>query len=936
MNPNHFSPWSMPPDLRTHIESIFRIKQIPQAGRNYVLHAIAQGPARKPQGRRGNACVRFVSKKLNASMMLESRTGEAVQAWMLELSETVRAFFAQPTQIMMPVKKADGTRATTIPYTPDFLIIDSDRIRIMEVRDGTRFLQDSKKSPARYFRDDQGRYRNLPAEEYFADLGLEYQLTVISDLPQRLVENVRFLEDYQHSNCPLLTDEERSSVVDRVMEARVIPLRALLDSGIKADVIYKAIAEGAVHIPLETTRLIDTESVHLFSDAQTALTHAVIQAVSMEPPPPIPGTLMLRSGSKISIFNREYDVLLEGPRDVLLRDAMGIQTSKSIEEIRQLHANGHATGEAFRRDTERGGLWKYPVTKVDEAIKRLRAVNSPHESEFSERSIARFRARIAGAANDLEAIELLIDTGDQRGNRIPRISETNSETIEKVIQTHYNTADRPTAKGAYEKYVKIVEGLQEPNGLPVLPVSLQTFTRRCKERMSVKAREGKRAAYQKGPIVALLNNVNFVHGLRPNELLYIDHTIANIETKSPSGLSLRKPTLTLAMDGCTHHCRSFVLLYEPASARTVMLLLRDYIARHLRVPRIIVVDNGAEFHSHELEYLCRTYGIEVRYRAPGMPRGGALVETMFGSIDEEFLSELEGNSRAMRKDTRLITGDMRPITRACWTLSAIHKALTVYLFEECANRVHPELGVSPNHYEEQRTLETGKREHMAVSLDETAMLLTSPHPERRSTRKVIRGRGVNVYGIYYRHPAMDQLKEGTRVEVRVEWWNASVVYVLIKGKWETAIGTSSRFLSDRSNREVEITYREHKRQATRNAQQDKKTFAGKTFRAVKLKPEDFDPILTEQHREQRRLYESLGAMGATARPLPSALAPTPLMTTSAEPSEEITTVSDHAPPDAAGSSVATVDANSSVNVTAVTPANDNDFLDSVCAHAGLR
>ena len=871
MNPNHIKPWRMGQELHTHLETIFRRTQMPESGRNYVRHTIASGPARQVQGRRGNTCIRHFSRKMQATMMLESRRGESAMAWKLESDTSVHAYFAQPTTVTMEGRRADGIRASVHQYTADFMVVRDDCISIIEVRDDARFHADSKKNPERYFRDVDGVHHNTAAEEHFAAMGLAYQLVVVSELPHRLIENARFLEDYYREDCPPLSDQECQAVVAAVAADRWVPLRELIRQGISADTIYKAIAERVIYVPLESSRLADTEQVKVYADEVTAQTHALIDAVEAPPLPPIPGTLMLRSGGKISIYGREYKVILQGERDVLLQDPLGKTTSKSVEEVRQLHSRGEATGEGFRLANERMALWMAPPKKVEQAMARLEAVRNPHQTTYSERSLDRFRARIASAQNDLQALEALMDAEEKRGNREPRVSELNEEQIQCAISDHFNTPDRPTAKGAYKKYVRAVQELSEPGGGPVLPVSLQTFTRRCKQRKSIKDREGKRSAYRQAALVPLLSNEHPAHGFRPHEVIYADHTIADIETQSPDGLPLRKPTLSVAIDGCTRQIRAFVLLYEPASARAVMLLIRDYVARWGRLPRVLAVDNGKEFHSHALEYLCRILGIEIRYRPPAEPRGGALIERTFGSINEEVLAELEGNSRCMKSSTREITASVNPQNRVRWNLVALHAVMTKYLFEEHANRVHPELGMSPNDYEEKRMQDTGMRSHVIHQLGENLMLLTSPHPMRRPTRKVVSGRGVNVYGVYYRHPSMASA-EGKSVEVRVEWWNASVVYAHINGVWVTAVGTSSRFIADRGNREIELAYRARMREAQARARQDGLARVGTGFGSEKLRPEDFDPVIAAQEREVKRMYQGLAGMGASAVPMPLAAA----------------------------------------------------------------
>jgi hypothetical protein len=131
---------------------------------------------------------------------------------------------------------------------------------------------------------------------------------------------------------------------------------------------------------------------------------------------------------------------------------------------------------------------------------------------------------------------------------------------------------------------------------------------------------------------------------------------------------------------------------------------------------------------------------------------------------------------------------------------------------------------------------------------------------------------VNVYGVYYQHPAFQNVRPKTSVEVRIEWWNASVVYVHVGGRWVTAVGTSARFLSERGNHEVEMAYRAHSKQAREDARKDGKARAGKSFRSVKLLPEHFDPLIAMQQDEVRRLYEAQGAIGATAMAMPRAAA----------------------------------------------------------------
>lgn len=419
------------------------------------------------------------------------------------------------------------------------------------------------------------------------------------------------------------------------------------------------------------------------------------------------------------------------------------------------------------------------------------------------------------------------------------------------------------------------------------PVSYQTFCCYCDELKDIQKREGRRAAYQRRSIVTSLDTAYPTHGVRPHEVCEMDHTIANLSLRSVDGVALGKPTLSTIIDSNTCQARALNMSFEPPSARTVLRLMRDYVRRNQRLPRVFVVDNGKEFHSHELEYFCRIYGVELRYRSPGMPRGAAMVERALGAIEEEVFSEMAGNTRIMKQDTRQVTKAVDPFRQTEWTLAGAYNATEDYLFNVRANRAHPSLGMTPNEYETHSAAKAGQRDCRMFTLDENMMLMTSPHA-KRPKRKVIRGRGVNVNGIYYRHEALDRVRPGSTVEVRVEPYNASVVYVNVRDRWVAATGNSSRWLGQRTHYELECALREQQRLKQLNAKRDGGSGKSLKHKMVPLRPEDFDKRLALQQTELCYLDVQLGFGPAlkdisAAQPTkqPEASAPVPAMSASA-------------------------------------------------------
>ncbi len=841
-------------NLQSQVEGVAFQLRLSDPARQYLWKCINDGPSRKVMGRLGNAVFDFHSRKMGMRLKLESRRGEHVHAILLEEDPSVIAYFAQPPSVILDIKDDSGTTKSTVGYTPDMLIIREHEVVIAETRDDDRLIKAMERNPYQFYKDGSHRWRYRAAEEVFGSMGFRYELIGNSSLPAILVENMRFLEDYCHEGCPPLVDAVGAAIADRVSNQRCVVLGALLDEGFTADAVFKCIADRRVYVDLHHDRLACTQELTIYSDPHTHRAAQALRAAQQEPQLPIPGTYALKANSRVRFDGKTYVVVICGERDVLLVDDLGNQITRSVQMI----LNGHAQGifeldECTRNPTERT-IADVAPQDLQRAMARLEAVRTGSSDVFSERSLSRYRQAVAHASNDLEAILALVDNRSGRGNREPRVSKVNQAFIEQAITKHYNDERNTNRKGAWDKYVGFCEAALEDNGQPVRAVSYPTFCRYAKDLASTKARKGKRAAYQESPIEQALESCFPTNGVRPHEICYVDHTIATIALISPSGNDLGKPTLSLAIDGHTAQTRALYVSFDPPSTATVLMVLRDYVRRHNRLPRVLSVDNGSDFRSQGLASFCQLYGIDLRFRSPGQPRGGAMIERLLGATEDEVLSELKGNTRILRADARLVTKTVNPFNHAAWTLPALHKLLDQYLFIERPNRTHPTLGTTPNDYEQRRLRETGHREFKGVRFDENIMLLTCPHA-KRPFHKVDPQRGIWVDGLWYQHSELRKIRGGQKVEVRVEPWNASVVYVQTGKRWVAAIGNNRRWLHRRTHREMEMALRAESRKANRDAGRDRTNPAARTHRHKVWRPEDFDHRLSVQQSEMRYLYD---------------------------------------------------------------------------------
>ena len=146
----------------------------------------------------------------------------------------------------------------------------------------------------------------------------------------------------------------------------------------------------------------------------------------------------------------------------------------------------------------------------------------------------------------------------------------------------------------------------------------------------------------------------------PLEQVQIDHTVIDLivvdeRDRQPIG----RPYLTLAIDVFTRCVLGMVVTLEAPSAVSVGLCLahaacdkRPWL-EGLNVemdwpmsgkPRLLYLDNAAEFKSEALRRGCEQHGIRLDYRLPGQPHYGGIVERIIGTAMQMIHDELPGTT----------------------------------------------------------------------------------------------------------------------------------------------------------------------------------------------------------------------------------------------------------------------------------------------------
>jgi putative transposase len=143
------------------------------------------------------------------------------------------------------------------------------------------------------------------------------------------------------------------------------------------------------------------------------------------------------------------------------------------------------------------------------------------------------------------------------------------------------------------------------------------------------------------------------------EQVQVDHTPVDvIVVDERHRLPIGRPYVTAAIDVASRCLVGLVVTLEAPSATSVGLCLAHMVTdkrawlERLGVeavwpmsgkPRELYVDNAAEFKSEALRRGCDQHGIALRYRPPGQPHFGGIVERLIGTM-MQLVHELPGTT----------------------------------------------------------------------------------------------------------------------------------------------------------------------------------------------------------------------------------------------------------------------------------------------------
>ncbi len=785
-------------------------------------------PTRRVRGAAGNVIVRYPSRKMGVTIQAESHRNELAGIYEKEHDPDTLEFYDQPPAIKLTYRAKNGQQVGIL-HTPDYFVIRTDSLGWEEWKTEEELRQLMEKMPNRYVRGDDGRWYCSPGERYAEQFGFFYRVRSSAEIDWIFQRNLLFLEDYLRAERVAVDEQEAEAILTLVTNMPGICLNALLRriEGWSSDSIYAMIASDQIYVDLHATPLAEPERVRIFRDEETARAYSAMGEACCHSTAGAARSVALAVGASITWDGRRWTIVNPGLTTTALLAEDGTIVELANGTIEVLIGQGKVVGaaelvQAGFSDEARERLLRASPDDFREANRRYAAIAS-HLSGGKTPGTTPTRTvrqwlmtwRQAERTHNCGYVGLLPQTS-LRGNRNRKLTEAVLLLLDEFIAKDYETLKQ---KGKLEVYAALVRACEEQ---AITTPSYKTFARAVRgrpQREQIEKRQGKRSSYQSSAFFWELTLTTPRHGDRPFEIGHIDHTQLDVELIcSRTGRNLGRPWATFLIDAFSRRLLAIYLTFDPPSYRSCMMVLRECVRRHQRLPQIVVVDGGGEFGSVYFETLLARYECTKKTWPAAQPRFGSVCERLFGTTNTRFVHNLVGNTQILR-NVRQVTRAVDPKEHARWTLDRLYVCLCEWAYEVYDTIEHPALGTSPREAFVAGLGQGGQRPYRLIPYDDDFRMLTLP-TTRKGTAMLQPRLGVKINHIFYWSEAfVNPEVERTQMPVRYDPFDAGLAYTFVKGHWVRCISEHHARFVGRSEREIRLASAELRRQNQRHAQQ---------------------------------------------------------------------------------------------------------------------
>jgi putative transposase len=803
------------------LEEIMERHQLSAGAKDKVRRIRKDRPSRLVNSGPRNVASRYASIKMRCIIQAESQRGELAALYLWDHDKVTHEFYDQPGKVPFRYRNA-ANRNCAHNSTPDYFIIQEDFIGWVECKTESDLVAKQNQGSPLYVRDADGKWRCPPGEDYAHEYGLGFKVRSSSENPDVYLRNLKYLSDYWGEGRGRPDEREIRAVLavfDNKPWIRLDELKNAVDPNL-INAVHKMIVDGDIYVNLQTDLMCEPRSAKVFRNEAIAQIH---MAFHYEVTNPLDGNqpvwsapLCLTEGQMIEWDGRLLQVNTVGESAAYLIDKSE-KTSRLIElpheHLRTLLSEGaiKSVTSSFELVKTKAEEIIFKAGTVDQelALHRLECLRQADAGEadiltkVKPRTLRYWKQlRNKGRAVYGEGLVGLISNIVSRGNRQRKIDADVIKVMDQVIEQHY--------LGTEAKSISICYGIVrvECQSKALDAPSEKTFRAQIKKFSSAYemklAREGTRAAYKDEEFYFELDRSTPRHGDRCFEIGHIDHTEVDLQmVGTEHGELLKRPWLTMLICAYSRMVLAYVLSFDPPSYRSCMLVLRECVKRHGRLPSTIVVDKGKEFGSTYFETLLAHTSTTKKTRPSAKPRFGSVMERIFGVANVQCIHQLVGNNKALQK-ARQMSPSHDPRTAAVWTLPDFYEKFDEYVYETYANLEHPALGLSPQDAFNRSLVQSGLRSSRFIPNNNEFKLLCLPGT-KKGTVKIFPEKGVKVGYFYYFHDFFRNPKYAKQeVPIKYDPFDVSIVYVYLERQWIRCTSMYEGILKGKTEKEIQV------------------------------------------------------------------------------------------------------------------------------------
>lgn len=338
---------------------------------------------------------------------------------------------------------------------------------------------------------------------------------------------------------------------------------------------------------------------------------------------------------------------------------------------------------------------------IDEAAKLIADHNPP-----SPTSVYRWHIKLQ-ASGDIRA---LVPRFDRRGRRELKQAERLLDLFTIAVEESYKSTPAATITTIEVRFHNLID---QENRSRLPNEQLRAPSRRTLYRLFDRLETYDKIVLQEGKGVADRRLRISKRSPEVSEILErveVDHTPLDLFLiDDVTGLPLGRPTLTVAIDYFSRLPIGYYLSFGGTSTSAVMGVLRHAILPKKSCPlkvsglvvehdwpcyglmQSLVIDNGMEFHSQDLESVALDLGIHLQFCPTRTPRFKGAIERFLKTINYNFTHQMPGTSLARFTER----GDYDSAKHALLTLAELRHVTEKWLLDIYAQQIHRGIGTTP-------------------------------------------------------------------------------------------------------------------------------------------------------------------------------------------------------------------------------------------------